>query len=124
VLTRRVLADDVLAGCAVPAGALVIASTYALHRHRDVWGDDAERFDPERFAGAGDGPRPGYLPFGTGPRMCIGRDFALVEGVLLLAAIAGRFTLERLPGQQARPDPLVTIRPRGGLTLRLSPAGA
>ena len=63
--------------------------------------------------------RRGYLPFGAGPRMCIGREFALVEGVLMLSALAGRFRLERLPAQVVRPDPSVTIRPRGGLPLRL-----
>ena len=106
----------------MPAGALVILSTYALHRHPALW-DAPDAFDPERFTGAGSsspaGPRAGYLPFGAGPRMCLGRDFALVEGALMLAALAGRFGLERLPGQTVRPDPLVTIRPRGGLGLRL-----
>jgi cytochrome P450 len=122
VLTRRVLEDDVLAGSPVPAGALVIVSTYALHRHPGVW-DRPEAFDPDRFSvqGRTEAARGAYLPFGSGPRMCVGRDFALVEGVLLLAAIAGRFRLERLPGQTVRPDPLVTIRPRGGLPLRLRP---
>jgi cytochrome P450 len=124
VITRRVLADDVLAGVPVPAGALIIVSTYALHRNPSVW-DRPGDFDPERFrvsapgVSAGGAARRGYLPFGSGPRMCIGREFALVEGVLMLASVAGRFRLERLPEQVVRPDPSVTIRPRGGLPLRL-----
>ncbi len=125
VVTRRVLEDDVLVGAPVPAGSLVILSTYALHRNPRVWAQP-DRFDPERFGpearaaiGRTDGARLGYLPFGAGPRMCIGRDFALVEGVLMLSAMAGRFRLERLPGTVVRPDPSVTIRPKGGLPLRL-----
>jgi len=125
VVTRRVLEDDVLVGAPVPAGSLVILSTYALHRNPRVWAQP-DRFDPERFGaqaraatGRTDGGRLGYLPFGAGPRMCIGRDFALVEGVLMLAAMAGRFRLERPRGAVVRPDPSVIIRPKGGLPLRL-----
>ncbi len=123
VVTRRVLADDVLAGTAVPAGSLVIVSPYALHRNPRVWTDPGV-FDPDRFLGAGGRvPRLGYLPFGAGPRMCVGREFALVEGTLLMAAVAGRFSLGRLPGQRVRADPLVTVRPRGGLRLVLGKGG-
>jgi cytochrome P450 len=125
VLTRRTLEADVLAGAEIPAGSLVILSTYALHRHPGVWANP-DRFDPDRFAerspASPDGLRRGYLPFGAGPRMCLGRDFALVEAVLLLATLAGRFRLSRQPGQTVRPDPLVTIRPRGGLELVLRAA--
>jgi cytochrome P450 len=129
-LTRRALQPDVLAGVDVPAGSLVIISPYALHRHPALWEGpdrfDPDRFDPARFDPARSGPglgAPGplYLPFGAGPRMCIGRELALVEGVLLLAALSGRFRLLRTPGQVVRPRALVTIRPAGGLPLRLVP---
>ena len=123
VVTRRVLADDELAGVAVPAGALVIVSPYALHRNPRVW-TAPEVFDPARFLDQGRAaPRTAYLPFGAGPRMCVGREFALVEGVLLLAAVAGRFRLVRRPGQRVRPDALVTVRPKGGLQLVLHKGG-
>jgi cytochrome P450 len=119
LVTRRVLADDVLAQQPVPAGSLVIVSPYALHRNPRVW-TAPQAFDPGRFLpGADPAPRRGYLPFGAGPRMCVGREFALVEGVLLLAAVAGRFSLSRRPGQTVVADPLVTVRPRGGLQLVL-----
>jgi cytochrome P450 len=117
VITRRALEADELAGAEVPAGALVILSTYALHRHPAVW-TNPERFDPERFTD-GAAVRRAYLPFGAGPRLCVGRDFALLEGTLLLAQVSGAYRLERLPGQRVRPEALVTIRPRGGLPLRL-----
>jgi cytochrome P450 len=126
VVTRRVLADDVLAGVPVPAGALLIMSTYALHRNPTVW-DRPDVFDPDRFAqpasvvpaGSSAGGRRGYLPFGAGPRMCVGRELALVEGVLVLSALAGRYRFQRTPGQVVRADALVTVRPRGGLPLRI-----
>ncbi|HEY5032248.1 MAG TPA: cytochrome P450 [Actinomycetes bacterium] len=129
VVTRRVLADDVLAGVPVPAGALLIMSTYALHRNPAVW-DRPDAFDPDRFAqpasagsagsaGSSGGGRRGYLPFGAGPRMCVGRELALVEGVLVLSALAGRYRFQRTPGQVVRADALVTVRPRGGLPLRI-----
>ena len=123
LVTRRLLTDDVLADQPVPAGSLVIVSPYALHRSPRLW-PQPEVFDPERFAAGADPlPRYGYLPFGAGPRMCVGREFALVEGVLLLAAVAGRFTLARAPGQRVVADPSVTVRPRGGLRLVLGRAG-
>jgi cytochrome P450 len=125
LITRRVLADDVLVGTDVPAGALVILSPYALHRHPAIW-PRPDAFDPERFLGAEGGPgRAGYIPFGAGPRLCVGREFARVEGVLLLASLAGRFRLSRRPGQLVHPDALVTVRPRGGLRLVLrTPPGS
>jgi cytochrome P450 len=117
LVTRRALEADVLAGYRVEPGTLVIVSPYVMHRH-PTWWDDPDAFRPERFAT----PRvahPAYLPFGAGPRLCIGRDFALVEATLLLATLAQRFALCPLPGAPVRMDALVTIRPRGGLPMRL-----
>jgi len=119
VVSRRVLADDVLAGSPVPAGALIIVSPYTLHRHPDVW-EEPEVFDPDRFAPdrRADAVRRGYLPFGAGPRLCVGRDFALLESTLVLAAVAARYAMERLPGA-VQLDPSVTLRPKSGLPMRL-----
>jgi cytochrome P450 len=125
VVTRRALADDVVAGVAIPAGTLVILSPWLLHRRPASWPDPL-RFDPSRFLGddaASRGPARGdYLPFGAGPRLCIGRETALVEAVLVLAGLLRDRTVTRPPGVQ-RPavDALVTLRPRGGLPLRLTP---
>jgi cytochrome P450 len=117
VVTRRALADDVLSGYPVPAGSVVLVSPYTVQRDPAVW-PDPERFDPTRFLGTTPA-RGTYLPFGAGPRLCIGRDFALVESVLVLAVIARRFLVEPAPGPPPRVDALVTLRPRGGLPLRL-----
>ncbi len=118
VVSRRALERDRLAGYDLPAGALVIMSPYVLHRHEQAW-PEADRFDPGRWLGTAPAraERQAYIPFGAGPRLCIGRDFALVETTLVLAALAQRFSFD--PAQEPCPEALVTIRPRGGLLLRL-----
>ncbi len=120
VVTRRALADDVLDGVVVPEGSLVILCTYALHRRPDVW-TDPEVYDPTRFdpARRDSRTRDAYAPFGSGPRLCIGRDFALLEGALLLARISQRYALRPMSSRPVEAEALVTIRPRGGLPMRL-----
>lgn len=123
VLTRRAEVDDELCGIEVPAGTLVIISPWLLHRRPADWPEPL-RFDPSRFAGErSSGPRHDYLPFGAGPRLCIGRDFALVESVLALATLLTGWSVApvRRRGVVVRPqvDALVTLRPRGGLPLIL-----
>jgi cytochrome P450 len=127
VVTRRAVEPDTVAGVDVPAGTLVILSPWLLHRRPGSW-PEPERFDPGRFLGfdaAGPAAREaGYVPFGAGPRLCIGRDLALVEAVLVLATLLQDREVARPPGA-AEPavDALVTLRPRGGLPLVLRPAG-
>jgi cytochrome P450 len=123
LVTRRSLEPDVLGGVDIPADALVIVSPWIVHRDERAW-SDPERFDPTRFLDA-DGVRrrdlvasPAYLPFGAGPRLCIGRDMALLEGVLVLASLAARIDLQPI-GPPPRAVPLVTVRPAHGLPLRL-----
>lgn len=120
LITRKAIAEDAVAGGAIPAGALVIIGTSAMHRHPAYW-PDPDRFDPERFTVEREAERPryAYLPFGGGPRLCIGSNFALMEAPLILAGIFQRYRLEALPGHKVEPDPLVTIRPRNGLPMLL-----
>ncbi len=113
LITRSTSADMELGGSHVPAGSLVILSPWIVHRHESVW-SEPERFDPQRFlppaAGSTPGMRTAYIPFGAGPRMCIGRDFAYAEAVLSLAMICRAVRLQP-SGPPVRPLPLVTIRP-------------
>jgi cytochrome P450 len=123
VITRQARDADSLAGCEVPAGSLVIISPYTLHRQPGLWPDPGQ-FRPERFldrAPAGD-DRFSYLPFGGGPRICIGNHYALMEGVLILATLARGRPLTAVPGQTPQPAALVTIRPAGGLHMAFRPS--
>jgi cytochrome P450 len=116
LISRRCVADDELGGFDVPAGTLVCVSPYTLHRHPRYW-EQPERFDPARFAPGTEAERPShlYLPFGGGPRLCIGKHFALTEAVLVLATLLQSVRLELVPGQDVQPEALVTLRPRDGV---------
>lgn len=118
LITRNAIDADELGGREILPGSLIIISPWLLHRHPDVWLQPDE-FRPERFADA-DFDRTMFIPFGAGLRQCIGRDFAYVEGVLLLAIIARTFRLSYPPGGvPPKAEPLVTIRPATGLPLRV-----
>jgi cytochrome P450 len=121
MITRRAVADDEVGGYGVPAGSDILISVYTLHRHLSFW-DTPEEFRPERFADDRVQARPShaYLPFGTGPRACIGRGFAFLEVVLALALIVRAYELSPAPGLSVEAEPLLTLRPRNGLFLRLS----
>ncbi len=102
----------------LPAKTWVLISPYVLHRRPDYF-PNPERFDPERFAPEAEArlPRYAYLPFGGGPRVCIGNQFALMEGQIILAALAQRVRFELVAGQRIVPQPLITLRPRGGIRM-------
>jgi len=118
VISRRADAADTVGGVAIPEGSVLIISPWTTHRHPAAWAD-AERFDPDRFLpGAPPPVRGGYLPFGSGPRLCIGKDFALWESVLLIARVLQAFDVEPA-GPPPRTRALVMARPDGGLPIRL-----
>ena len=119
-LGRQALRPTEVGGHAFAPTDVLIVPTWAVHRD-PRWFDEPEAFRPERWDGdlARRLPRFAYFPFGGGPRQCIGNAFAQMEAVLLLAAIAQRFRLELVPGQQIRPTPYVTLRPEPGMRMRL-----
>lgn len=118
--SRNAVADDELGGYRIEAKSVVFLSPYLTHRHADFW-QDPDRFDPERFTPERVAARPryAYFPFGGGPRLCIGNSFAQSEAVLALATLVPRFELRTQPGYVARPEPLITLRPRGGIPMAL-----
>jgi cytochrome P450 len=119
VIVRQAIADDIAGGIAVPAGSLVLVAPWTLHRHRLLW-REPEDFDPTRFASGMPAPaRFSYMPFGVGPRTCIGAQFALTELVLLLAALARSFHIELSAPQAVQPKALVTIQPENPPLFRL-----
>jgi cytochrome P450 len=117
---RQAHADDVVGGVRVPAGSTVTISPYVTHRNPGFW-EDPERFDPERFTAqrSVDRPEYAYLPFGGGPRRCVGNQFAMLEAQLVLALVAQRFALRCVPGHPVEPHPILTLRPRRGLVMTL-----
>lgn len=121
VLGREALADCEIGGWRIPAGATVFVSPWVTHRDRR-WFASPEKFLPERWL---DGlvarlPRFAYMPFGGGPRVCIGDRFATMEAVLILATIARRYRLERTSEADITPFPSITLRPEGGVWMKLS----
>jgi cytochrome P450 len=114
-LGRQAVRATELAGHAIGAGDIVIVPTWVVHRDRR-WFDEPDTFHPERWDGglAQRLPRYAYFPFGGGPRQCIGNGFAMMEAILVVAAIAKRFRLSLVPGQHIAPTPYVTVRPEPG----------
>ncbi len=122
IFVRIVQHEDTLpSGATIPAGSKMYLCPYVMHRHPRYF-PDPERFDPERFTEAAKKGRPqfAYFPFGGGARVCIGEHFAKMEGILVLASIAQRFRLSLVPGQTVVPEPKMTLRPRGGVRMRVS----
>jgi cytochrome P450 len=117
-ISRVALGNDALNGEAVRPGSLIVISPYVLHRHRLLW-HRPDAFDPGRFLGhaAATIDRFAYLPFGAGPRKCIGSTFALQEATLVLAAIVKHFNFQMRPGHAVWPSLRVTLRPANGLPM-------
>ncbi len=118
VFSRQALGEDELSGTHVPKGSFMTISSWLLHRHKKLW-DEPERFDPDRFMPERSSQvRPfSYIPFGAGPRICMGKHFGIMEAVLLLALFAQRFDLELKPGHQVVPLGRMTLRPREGMPM-------
>ena len=119
-ISRVALDNDELGGERVRPGSLIVISPYVLHRHRLLW-DRPGVFDPGRFLGIGRSriDRFAYLPFGVGPRKCIGSTFALQEATLVLAAIVRNFSFEPSPGHAVWPTLRVSLRPANGLPMTI-----
>lgn len=117
-LSRTAQIADRLCGREVLPGDTVMLPIYALHRHHLLW-DRPDAFEPDRFLTAPD--RYAFLPFGAGPRICIGASFALHEAVIILATLLARFRFRAIPGRDPQPRMILTLRPHGGVWLDVSP---
>lgn len=118
--TRQAVAADEICGHAIAKGDNVGVAPWVLHRHRRLW-NDPERFEPDRFSPEGSAGRPrfAYLPFGAGPRVCIGQVLAMNEAMLILAALAQHHQPRMAPGFRVGLQHDVTLRPRNGLKMLL-----
>jgi cytochrome P450 len=119
---RRAREDDVIGGYRIPAGSCVLLSQYVLHRHPKYWNRPTV-FDPERFGDEASAGRPAYayFPFGGGPRRCIGMRFAMMEGVLFLAALSQHFRVRLKPDHPIVPVPKVNLPAKFGLPMYIEP---
>ncbi|HYO13783.1 MAG TPA: cytochrome P450 [Thermoanaerobaculia bacterium] len=120
MFTRTPVEDDEVGGHTIPAGSVLLFSSYVTHRRADFWPNpeavDPERFTPERIA---ERPAFSYLPFGGGPRQCIGMRLAEFQTQLMLATILQRFGFHLVPGRRLEPEATLSLRPKGGLWMTL-----
>ena len=121
VISRTAQRNDTLCGREVRPGDTVMVPIYALGRHQQLW-DQPDVFDPDRFKDRKAIDRYAYLPFGDGPRICIGASFAQQEAVIILATLLSRFRFTPVDGKSPEPVMILTLRPEGGVWLTATPA--
>lgn len=119
---RAALAADEIDGYSIPQGAIMNIAFYFTLRHPDFW-QNPEAFDPDRFLPekVSNRPKYAYMPWGAGPHVCIGKNFALMEVMTILSAIAQRFQINLISKQPIEIDPRFTLRPKGGVKVRIEP---
>lgn len=122
LFARKAVEDDVVADYRVPAGAYVLVSPWVNHRLSRFWSEPLafrpERFSPEEKARH---PKHAFIPFAVGPRQCIGAGFAMMELVSMVTHVARRFRLSLIDAKPPRLEPLITLQPKDGLRLKLTP---
>jgi cytochrome P450 len=122
VMTRLSTEDMELSGKRIPKSSLIVIPIFVLHRHRRLW-RDPDRFDPDRFLPENESkyPRTQFMPFGYGPRICIGSSFAMIEATTILATLLQSVQFEWDGSHQPEPVSRVTLRPKGGMPLIIKP---
>lgn len=120
-IPRTAVQDDEIDGFPIPAGTEVSIMTYVIHRHPDIW-TDPNRYDPQRFTPEQSAKRHSlaWMPFGAGQRLCVGKDFALMEAQLIMARILSQYNIEGIPNRQPKVHVSTSLRPGGGVWVRLS----
>jgi cytochrome P450 len=118
MLPRLSLAEDNVGGFHVPSNVDVVVCPYTMHRHPDLWANptafDPDRFHPDNIANRS---RYAYIPFGAGPRFCVGNSLGMMEAVFVTAMISRELSLHTQPGYAVVPEPMLSLRVRGGLPM-------
>jgi cytochrome P450 len=120
IIVRDILTDMEFDGVYVPAGTIGIIPIYAIHRHHNLW-SDPNRFDPDRFS-PGREPKPGrfqFMPFGAGPRVCIGAAFATIEAIIMLATFVRAARFETISDFDPQPSGQMFLLPKNGMPMRV-----
>jgi cytochrome P450 len=117
---REAVEADEVGGYRIPAGTTIAVCPYVLHRNPAYW-ENPETFDPDRFSPERSGTRSrfAYLPFGDGPRICIGKGFAMMEAKIILAMLVDRFRIEAGSDRPVELDAGITLRPKNGLPMKV-----
>jgi cytochrome P450 len=122
VFERRAIGDDEVMGYRIPAGMNLGFTPYVTHRMPEFW-ENPDAFDPERMSPERMEKRPrfAFMPFGGGPRQCIGNTFALQEMHLILPMLLQRYSFKLDPAFPVEREPVVSLRPKGGLRMHFVP---
>jgi len=125
MIDRMAVADDRAGDLAIPRGSMVIVFVYGAHHAQRYW-DDPERFDPARFSKTHEKQQTPftYLPFGAGPRGCIGSNYAMLQILMILSILLRRYDFQLSPGQKIEAQPMVILRPKHGIRMTFIPANA
>jgi len=125
MIDRMAVADDQAGGLAIPRGSTVIVYVYGAHHAPRYW-QNPESFDPGRFTKANEKLHAPftYLPFGGGPRGCIGGNYAMLQILMILSVLLRKYDLHLPPGQTIEPRPMVILRPKHGIRITFTPASA
>ncbi len=120
MMSRVALNDDVVSGVDISAGTIVTVAPYVLHRHLTLW-ESPDVFNPERFLGENRSKidRYAYLPFGVGPRVCVGASFAMAEMLVILGTFLQRYRFDLVPGHPVAPEVRLTMRPAHGMKMHI-----
>jgi cytochrome P450 len=123
MVDRMAVADDRAGDLDIPRGSTVVVFIYGAHHSPQYW-ENPESFDPERFAKANEKlHRPfAYLPFGAGPRGCIGGNYAMLQMLMILSVLLKKYDLRLVPGQTIEPRPMVILRPEHGIRMTFTEA--
>lgn len=121
VLPRMAFEDIKLGDLLIPKGLSIWIPVLAIHHNKELWGKDANEFNPERFASRTFAANRHFIPFAAGPRNCIGQSFAMMEAKIILAMLISRFSFEISDNYKHAPIIVLTIKPKYGVQICLKP---